>query len=45
MKYGFKQSNSDHSIFPKYQRELVTTFIIYVDDMIIMGNNEDIEKL
>lgn len=39
-RYGFKQSNSDHTLFLKHQGELVTALIIYVDDMIITGNDE-----
>ena len=45
-KHGFKQSNSDHTLFLKHQRGKVTTLIIYVDDMIIIGNDEEeISKL
>nr|GEW22889.1 putative Gag-polypeptide of LTR copia-type [Tanacetum cinerariifolium] len=40
-KYGFKQSNSDHTIFLKRKGKLVTCLIIYVDDMIITGNDEE----
>ena len=40
-KYGFKQSNSDHTSFLKHQRGKVTTLIIYVDDMIIIGDDEE----
>nr|GEV81901.1 putative ribonuclease H-like domain-containing protein [Tanacetum cinerariifolium] len=39
-KYGFKQSNSDHTLFLKQKGKLVTCLIIYVDDMIITGNDE-----
>ena len=45
-KHGFKQSNSDHTLFLKHQRGKVTALIIYVDDMIITGNDEEeISKL
>jgi len=40
-KYGYKQSNSDHTLFLKTQGELVTCLIIYVDDMILTGNDEE----
>nr|GEZ11305.1 putative RNA-directed DNA polymerase [Tanacetum cinerariifolium] len=40
-KYGFKQSNSDHTIFLKQKGKLVTCLIIYVDDMIITGNDKE----
>nr|GEW54323.1 putative RNA-directed DNA polymerase [Tanacetum cinerariifolium] len=40
-KYSFKQSNSDHTLFLKRKGKLVTCLIIYVDDMIITGNDEE----
>ena len=40
-KYGFSQSNSDHTLFLKHQMGKVTTLLIYVDDMIIIGNDLD----
>ncbi|XP_071740533.1 uncharacterized protein [Rutidosis leptorrhynchoides] len=44
--YGFKQSNSDHTLFLKQRNNLITCLIIYVDDMIITGNDqEEISKL
>ncbi|GJU45337.1 putative ribonuclease H-like domain-containing protein [Tanacetum coccineum] len=44
--YGFKQSNSDHTLFLKQRGNLITCLIIYVDDMIIIGNDkEKITKL
>ena len=45
-KYGFQQSNSDHTLFLKHQLGKVTALIIYVDDMIITGNDsKEISKL
>lgn len=45
-KYGFKQSNSDHTLFLKLRHGLVTCLIIYVDDMIITGNDKkEMEQL
>nr|GEY67697.1 putative ribonuclease H-like domain-containing protein [Tanacetum cinerariifolium] len=45
-KYGFKHSNSDHTLFLKRRGNLITCLIIYVDDMIITGNDkEEIAKL
>jgi hypothetical protein len=38
-KYGYQQSHSDHTLFLKRQRGKVTALIIYVDDMIIMGDD------
>ncbi|KAL6315462.1 hypothetical protein AAG906_000754 [Vitis piasezkii] len=41
MKYGFKQSNSNHTLFIKHKVGKVTVLIVYVDDMIITGNDEE----
>lgn len=44
--YGFQQSNSDHTLFLKKRGDLITCLIIYVDDMIITGNDtEEMENL
>lgn len=40
-KYGYHQSNCDHTLFLKHQQSKVTTLIVYVDDMIITGNDAD----
>ncbi|KAJ0440582.1 putative RNA-directed DNA polymerase [Helianthus annuus] len=40
-KYGYKQSNADHTLFFKRRGELVTCLIIYVDDMIITGSDKE----
>ncbi|KAM2968487.1 hypothetical protein FF1_028628 [Malus domestica] len=46
MKYGFKQSNSDNTLFLKRQMSKLTTLIIYVDDMIVTGDDkEEISRL
>ena len=37
---GFKQSSSYHNLFLKHRKGLITTLLIYVDDMIITGNDE-----
>uniref|UniRef100_A0A803M0S9 Reverse transcriptase Ty1/copia-type domain-containing protein n=1 Tax=Chenopodium quinoa TaxID=63459 RepID=A0A803M0S9_CHEQI len=39
-KFGYTQSNSDHTLFLKRVRDKITCLIIYVDDMIITGNDE-----
>ncbi|GJY27865.1 putative RNA-directed DNA polymerase [Tanacetum coccineum] len=45
-KYGYKQSNSYHTLFLSHRGDRVTCLIIYVDDMIITGNDEsEIKKL
>ncbi|XP_050368949.1 uncharacterized protein LOC126787056 [Argentina anserina] len=38
-KIGYMQSNSDHTLFLKHQQEKVTALIIYVDDMVVTGND------
>ena len=37
--FGYKQSNSDHILFIKYKEGKVTALIIYIDDMILTGDN------
>ena len=45
-KVGYRQSNSDHTLFLKHQRGKVTTLIIYVDDMVITGDDTiEMDKL
>ncbi|CAO2841169.1 unnamed protein product [Amaranthus hypochondriacus] len=39
-KFGYHQSNSDHTLFLKRKGSSITCLIIYVDDMIITGNDE-----
>ena len=38
---GYKQSNSDHTLFLKYNEDRITTLIVYVDDMIVTGNDSE----
>ena len=40
-KFGYKQSNSDHTLFLKKQKGRITCLIIYIDDMIITGDDKD----
>ena len=45
-KYGFQQSNSNHTIFLKHRSGKITALIVYVDDMIITGDDkEEISRL
>ena len=39
--YGFNQSDSDHTLFFKRKQGKLTLLIIYVDDMIITGDDLD----
>ena len=40
-KYEYEQSNSDHTMFIKKKDGKITCLIIYVDDMIITGDDEE----
>ena len=45
-KYGYRQSNSDYTLFLKHRQSKVTALIVYVDDMIITGDDaEEISRL
>lgn len=45
-KHGYKQRNTYHTLFLKHRQENVTALTIYVDDMIITGNDkEEIDRL
>ncbi|RVW22827.1 Retrovirus-related Pol polyprotein from transposon RE1 [Vitis vinifera] len=37
--FGYRQSNSDHTLFLKKQHGKITTLIVYVDDMVVTGND------
>lgn len=39
--FGYKQSNSDHTLFLKKLHGKITALIVYVDDMIVTGNNPE----
>ena len=40
-KYRFKQSNSNHTLFIKHKVRKVIVLIVYADEMIIIGNDEE----
>ena len=40
--FGYKQSNSDHTLFIKHKGGKVMTLIVYVDDMVLTG--DDLEE-
>ncbi|PRQ56600.1 putative RNA-directed DNA polymerase [Rosa chinensis] len=45
-KIGYRQSNSDHTLFLKHQGGKVTALIIYVDDMVVTCDDlEEIQRL
>lgn len=37
--FGYKQSNSDHTLFLRQRQGKITALIIYVDDMIVTGDD------
>ena len=37
--FGYKQSNSDHTLFIKHKEGKVTAIIVYVDDMVMTGDD------
>jgi hypothetical protein len=40
-KHGFSQNNSDHTLFLKRNGGKTAALIIYVDDMIVIKNDEE----
>ncbi|KAK3024979.1 hypothetical protein RJ639_042786 [Escallonia herrerae] len=43
---GYRQSNSDHILFIKHKGGKATTLVVYVDDMVLTGNDpEEMERL
>lgn len=44
--FGYRQSNSDHTLFIKRKASKLTALIVYVDDMVVTGSDtEEIEAL
>ena len=37
---GYQQTNADHTVFFRQHKEHTTLLVVYVDDIIIMGNDE-----
>lgn len=45
-KFGYRQSNFDHTLFLKRKNGRITCLVIYVDDMVITRNDtEEIDEL
>ena len=42
--FGYRKSNSDHTLFSKKQHSKITTLIVYVDDMIVTENDPEERK-
>ncbi|KAM1727970.1 hypothetical protein FF2_018239 [Malus domestica] len=39
--FGYKQNNSDHTFFLKHKKGKITALIVYVDDMVVTGNDPE----
>ncbi|KAK3035841.1 hypothetical protein RJ639_032978 [Escallonia herrerae] len=39
--FGYHQSNSDHTLFLKKNQGKITALIVYVDDMVVTGNDPE----
>ena len=39
--FGYRKSNSDHTLFLKKQHGKIMTLIVYVDDMVVIGNDPE----
>lgn len=37
--FGYNQSNSDYTLFLRKQYGKITTLIVYMDDMVVTGND------
>uniref|UniRef100_A0A6N2MRA1 Integrase catalytic domain-containing protein n=1 Tax=Salix viminalis TaxID=40686 RepID=A0A6N2MRA1_SALVM len=42
--FSYKQRNSDHTLFIKHKEGKVTTLIVYVDDMVLTGDDPEERK-
>ncbi|RVW74217.1 Retrovirus-related Pol polyprotein from transposon RE1 [Vitis vinifera] len=42
--FGYRQSNSNHTLFLKKQHGEIMTLIVYVDDMVVTGNDPEERK-
>jgi hypothetical protein len=39
--FGYRQSNADHTLFIKHYRGKITLLIVYVDDMVVTGDDKE----
>ena len=39
--FDYCKNNSDHTLFLKKQHGKITTLIVYVDDMVVTGNDPE----
>ena len=38
---GYSQSRGDHALFFKHSGEKVTALLVYVDDIVVTGNDDE----
>lgn len=43
-KFGYKQSNSNHTLFIKHKEGKIIVLIVYVDDVVLTRNDPDERK-
>lgn len=41
LKFGYKQMQADHTLFVKHMDVKLTTLIIYMNDIVVTGNDDD----
>lgn len=39
--FGYQQSNTDHTLFIRHHKVKVTFFVVYVDDIVITGDDRE----
>jgi hypothetical protein len=42
---GYKQSNLDHTLFLKHNEKQITALIVYINNMIVIGNDPEEKKI
>ncbi|KAK4368006.1 hypothetical protein RND71_011798 [Anisodus tanguticus] len=43
--FGYQQSNVDHTFFIRHQKDKLTLLIVYVDDVVMTGDDEEMTRL
>ncbi|XP_028127584.1 uncharacterized protein LOC114324060 [Camellia sinensis] len=41
LRFGYKQSNADYTMFVKHNAHKVTVLIVYMDNIVVTGNDEE----
>ena len=46
LQHGYKQAHTDHTLFCKRDKEKIANIIVYVDDIVVIGNdNDEMDKI